>query len=61
MDTTDLTKIPGIGKNIARHLINAGYPSIKSLKGRVDLLCSMMENPDTLSFDEKGRLIASQA
>jgi GNAT superfamily N-acetyltransferase/ribonuclease HI len=31
---TDLTKIPGIGKKMARHLINAGYPYIKSLKGQ---------------------------
>jgi GNAT superfamily N-acetyltransferase len=31
---TDLTEIPGIGKKMARHLINAGYPNIKSLKGK---------------------------
>ena len=31
---TDLTKIPWVGKNMARHLINAGYPDIKSLKGQ---------------------------
>ena len=31
---TDLTKIPGIGKNIAQHLIDAGYPDIESLKGQ---------------------------
>lgn len=31
---TDLTKIPGIGKNMARHLIAAGYPNIDALKGR---------------------------
>ena len=31
---TDLTQIPGIGKNMARHLINAGYPDIESLKGQ---------------------------
>ena len=31
---TDLTKIPGIGANMAKHLINAGYPDIASLKGQ---------------------------
>ncbi|MCL1965429.1 MAG: helix-hairpin-helix domain-containing protein [Firmicutes bacterium] len=31
---TDLTKIPGVGKNMARHLMNAGYPDIESLKGQ---------------------------
>ncbi|MDR1563341.1 MAG: helix-hairpin-helix domain-containing protein [Oscillospiraceae bacterium] len=31
---TDLTQIPGIGKNMAQHLINAGYPDIDSLKGQ---------------------------
>ena len=31
---TDLTQIPGIGKNMARHLINAGYPDMESLKGQ---------------------------
>ena len=31
---TDLTKIPGIGQNMARHLINAGYPTVASLKGQ---------------------------
>jgi hypothetical protein len=31
---TDLTKIPGVGKNMAQHLINAGYPTIQSLKGQ---------------------------
>ena len=31
---TDLTLIPGIGKNMARHLSNAGYPDIESLKGQ---------------------------
>ena len=30
---TDLTKIPGIGKNMAAHLLAAGYPDIASLKG----------------------------
>jgi hypothetical protein len=29
----DLTKIPGIGKNMEQHLIRAGYPNIKFLKG----------------------------
>ena len=32
--STDLTQIPGIGKNMAQHLINAGYPDIESLKGQ---------------------------
>lgn len=31
---TDLLKIPGIGKNMAEHLIKAGYPTIESLKGQ---------------------------
>jgi hypothetical protein len=31
---TDLTKILGIGKNMAQHLIAAGYPNIDSLKGQ---------------------------
>jgi hypothetical protein len=31
---TDLTKIPGIGKNMAQHLTRAGYPNIDSLKGQ---------------------------
>ena len=31
---TDLLKIPGIGKNMAQHLIDAGYPNIASLKGQ---------------------------
>jgi len=30
---TDLTKIPSIGKTMARHLTRAGYPDIESLKG----------------------------
>jgi hypothetical protein len=34
MINTDLTKIPGIGKDMAQHLIAAGYPSIDSLKGQ---------------------------
>jgi hypothetical protein len=31
---TDLTNIPGIGKNMEPHLIRAGYPDIDSLKGQ---------------------------
>ena len=31
---TDLLKIPGIGKNMAKHLMHAGYSDIKSLKGQ---------------------------
>ena len=31
---SDLTQIPGIGKNMERHLINAGYTSIESLRGQ---------------------------
>ena len=31
---TDLTRIPGIGKSMAQHLINAGYPDIEALKGK---------------------------
>jgi len=31
---TDLTKIPGIGKNMAEHLTRAGFPTIESLKGQ---------------------------
>ena len=34
MKTTDLTTIPGIGKKMAQHLINAGYPTVSSLKGQ---------------------------
>jgi predicted flap endonuclease-1-like 5' DNA nuclease len=30
----DLTRIPGVGKNMARHLTAAGYPDIASLKGQ---------------------------
>ncbi len=30
----DQTKIPGIGKRMAQHLVNAGYPDIESLKGQ---------------------------
>ena len=32
--STDLTQIPGIGANMAQHLLTAGYPTIKSLKGQ---------------------------
>jgi len=31
---TDLQKIPGIGKDMERHLVRAGYPAIASLKGQ---------------------------
>lgn len=31
---TNLTKISGIGNNMAEHLIKAGYPEIESLKGK---------------------------
>ena len=31
---SDLTKIPGIGKNMASHLIDAGFPTKESLKGK---------------------------
>ena len=31
---TDLLDIPSIGKNMAGHLIRAGYPDIASLKGQ---------------------------
>ena len=31
---SELTKIPGIGAKMAQHLINAGYPTIESLKGQ---------------------------
>ena len=31
---TDLKKIPGIGNNMAEHLIKARYPTIASLKGQ---------------------------
>jgi hypothetical protein len=34
IDQTDLTQIPGVGKKMARHLINAGYPDIASLRGK---------------------------
>ena len=31
---SDLQKIPGVGKNIEKHLMNIGYDSIESLKGQ---------------------------
>jgi predicted RecB family nuclease len=31
---SELEIIPGIGPNMAQHLINAGYPTIESLKGQ---------------------------
>ena len=31
---TDLLEIPGVGINMAKHLIDAGYPDIASLKGQ---------------------------
>jgi len=31
---TNLTQIPGIGEKMAKHLIDAGYPTIESLKGQ---------------------------
>jgi len=31
---SDLLQIPGIGKNMAQHLMNAGYPTIDALKGQ---------------------------
>lgn len=30
----DLKTIPGIGKNMEKHLINAGYPTVESLKNQ---------------------------
>jgi hypothetical protein len=30
---SDLKKIPGVGKNIEKHLIDLGYTSVASLKG----------------------------
>ena len=34
MMNTNLTQIPGIGAKMAQHLINAGYPTVESLKGQ---------------------------
>ncbi len=31
---SELTKIPGVGKNMAEHLTRAGFPTIESLKGK---------------------------
>ena len=31
---SSLTDIPGIGNNMAQHLIDAGYPTVDSLKGQ---------------------------
>ena len=33
-EKSELERIPGIGKNMARHLIDAGYPTLESLKGQ---------------------------
>jgi predicted flap endonuclease-1-like 5' DNA nuclease len=38
---SELEQIPGIGKNMARHLMNAGYPTIASLK---------RQDPEEISF-----------
>ncbi|GHU57099.1 hypothetical protein AGMMS49975_21860 [Clostridia bacterium] len=34
MTTTDLKKIPGIGKNMEQHLRDIGYTSVESLVGQ---------------------------
>lgn len=34
MKKSELEQIPGIGKNMAQHLINIGYTTIESLKGQ---------------------------
>ena len=31
---TNLTQIPGFGAKMSQHLMNAGYPTIESLKGQ---------------------------
>jgi hypothetical protein len=31
---SELEVIPGVGRNMAQHLVDAGYPSIASLKGQ---------------------------
>ena len=33
-ETTNLTQIPGIGKRMSEHLVNAGYSTMESLKGQ---------------------------
>lgn len=33
-ETTDLCRIPGIGKNMEEHLMGLGYTSVESLKGQ---------------------------
>jgi hypothetical protein len=32
---SDLTKIPGIGENLAEHQTKAGFPTIESLRGKI--------------------------
>ncbi|MDI9476719.1 MAG: Pathogenicity locus [Clostridiales bacterium] len=39
IDKPELMKIPGVGSNMAKHLIKAGFPTIESLKG---------QNPDDI-------------
>ena len=39
--STDLEQIPGVGKRMAQHLVNAGFPTISSLKG---------QDPDVVYF-----------
>jgi hypothetical protein len=34
MVTGDLTRIPGVGKNMERHLLDLGYGSVESLRGQ---------------------------
>ncbi len=34
MIQSELEQIPGIGKNMAQHLINVGYETIEALKGQ---------------------------
>ncbi|GHV44818.1 hypothetical protein FACS1894204_02580 [Synergistales bacterium] len=34
MSKSELEQIPGIGSNMAQHLINAEYPTIESLRGQ---------------------------
>lgn len=40
---SELEKIPGVGKDMATHLINAGYPTIASLRG---------QNPEEIYFKD---------